>query len=185
MPRIGVGVFVFRSASSNAFLLGKRLGSHGAGKANCLVNVIMGSDTKLLGTFALPGGHLEYGETFEQCAAREVEEETGLQLEGSSVNFITATNTVFPETHKHYVTIFMTAIAKPEAGGQEAIAKLMEPTKCEGWFWHTFTEMRKMPAGGAELFQPLHSLMDTRPDTCTLLEQLTSASGLPRARSQS
>ncbi|ETI19760.1 nudix hydrolase 1 [Cladophialophora carrionii CBS 160.54] len=91
------------------FILGKRLGSHGAG------------------TLGLPGGHLEFGESFEDCAAREVMEETGLEIE--DVKFLTATNDVMlsegggaaaaaagatsdldgQNQGKHYVTIFMTA----------------------------------------------------------------------------
>lgn len=36
------------------------------------------------GEWALPGGHLEMGESFEQCAVREVEEETGIMVRHSS-----------------------------------------------------------------------------------------------------
>ncbi len=60
------------------------------------------------GTYALPGGHLDFGESFEQCAAREVKEETGLNVQ--DVRFLTATNTVFGDAGKHYVTIFLTAM---------------------------------------------------------------------------
>ncbi|KAI7334615.1 hypothetical protein KC315_g3660 [Hortaea werneckii] len=159
LPRIGVGVFVFASRTSNRYLLGKRLGSHGAG------------------TYALPGGHLEYGESFEQCATREVQEETGLDI--TDVRFLTATNSVFHETTKHYVTIFMTAIARSAENGLEPVPKVMEPDKCEGWSWSTFSDMRKMTAAtGAELFKPLYSLMEQRMELCKSLESASGPSEL-------
>ena len=60
-PRVGIGVIVMRNG---LVLLGERIGAHGAG------------------TWALPGGHLEFGESVEQCARREVWEETGLEPRG-------------------------------------------------------------------------------------------------------
>jgi len=65
-----------------------RLGSHGAG------------------TWALPGGHLEFGESFEECAQREVLEETGLRLKDA--NYAWAVNSVL-DAQSHYVTIFVRA----------------------------------------------------------------------------
>ena len=50
-PRVGVGVIVLREGR---VLLGRRLGSHGAG------------------TWQFPGGHLEAFERVEDCARREV-----------------------------------------------------------------------------------------------------------------
>ena len=59
------------------------------------------------GEYALPGGHLEYKESFEECARREVAEETGLQLQLEHIKYAWAVNSVFPNNGSHYVTIFM------------------------------------------------------------------------------
>ena len=59
-----------------------------------------------LGDYALPGGHLEYGESFEACATRELLEETGIEADPAAARFAYAINTVFPGG-AHYVTIFM------------------------------------------------------------------------------
>jgi 8-oxo-dGTP diphosphatase len=61
-----------------------------------------------LDTWALPGGHLEFCESFETCSEREILEETGLQIR--DIRFLTATNSVFEAEGKHYVTIFMAAV---------------------------------------------------------------------------
>ncbi|MBI5352165.1 MAG: NUDIX domain-containing protein [Chloroflexi bacterium] len=57
-PRLGVGVIILRDRK---VLLGKRKGPRGAGY------------------YGLPGGFLEKHESFEECAKREVWEETGLE----------------------------------------------------------------------------------------------------------
>uniref|UniRef100_A0A7S2ZRP0 Nudix hydrolase domain-containing protein n=1 Tax=Rhodosorus marinus TaxID=101924 RepID=A0A7S2ZRP0_9RHOD len=85
MIRVGLGVFIERGSK---FLIGKRIGSHGSG------------------TWGLPGGYLEFGESFEECARREAREETGLEL-GSQVSVVTAVNNIFEEEMKHTVTIFV------------------------------------------------------------------------------
>lgn len=54
--------------------------------------------------WALPGGHLEHGETFEHCAERELLEETNLRMEHA--HFVWACNTIFSSMH-HYVTVFV------------------------------------------------------------------------------
>lgn len=64
-PRVGISVLVVRPWGPRSYgklLLGKRKGSHGAGE------------------YATPGGHLEHLESFQTCAAREVLEETGLEI---------------------------------------------------------------------------------------------------------
>jgi len=121
-PRVGVGVIVMREG---LVLLGLRKGSHGAG------------------TWALPGGHLEFGESLEQCAAREVLEETGLALHDLTQG--TFSNDLFEG--RHYVTLFMLARAD---GGEPQV---LEPDKCERWAWHRWSALP------APLFQPLASIL--------------------------
>lgn len=90
-------------------LLGKRKGSHGAGE------------------YALPGGHLEHGERFSECAAREVMEETGMQI--GAIRFLRVLNTM-QYAPKHYVDI---AFVAEWVSGEPQIC---EPDKIEGWAWY-------------------------------------------------
>ena len=156
--RVGVGAFILSSSSSAqnpTFLIGKRLGSHGAG------------------TFALPGGHLEFGESPEECASREILEETGLEVK--NLRFLTATNDVLRQDRKHYVTMFVVC----ERVSEEEEARVMEVDKCEGWEWSSWEELLRLVEREREgeregqakeekalerrLFQPLVDLVVQRP----------------------
>jgi 8-oxo-dGTP diphosphatase len=67
------------------------------------------------------------GESFEECAARELIEETGLDID--KVEFLTVTNNLFLKETKpsHYVTVFMRAVlADPHQVPQN-----LEASKCE------------------------------------------------------
>jgi len=114
-PKVGVGVIVLSDEHPGCILLGKRLGSAGAGM------------------WALPGGHVEFGEQLEECAAREVLEETGLVLEQLSV--ATTVNCIREEHDYHYVVPFVTGQAR-----RGAVVKNLEPDKCEGWEWVPWAE---------------------------------------------
>lgn len=126
-PKIGVGVVIHDGAGN--IIMGERAGSHGAGiyYLSCVVfprdahiRLVLSEQMTLLtltGTFQCPGGHLEYGESFAETAARESLEETGLEI--GNIKFLTATNDVFGEG-KHYVTIFVTA----EIIGENKVAQV-------------------------------------------------------------
>ncbi|KAI4313989.1 hypothetical protein L6164_026932 [Bauhinia variegata] len=128
VPRVAVVVYLLKGRS---VLLGRRRSSMGDS------------------TFALPGGHLEFGESFEECAVREVKEETGLDIE--KLELLTVTNNVHLEQPKpcHYVTIFMrAALADAEAKPQN-----LEPNKCDGWDWYEWENLPK------PLFGPLEKMV--------------------------
>ncbi|KAJ5216956.1 NUDIX hydrolase [Penicillium chermesinum] len=146
-PRVGVGVFVINPEGK--FVIGKRQGSHGAG------------------TWALPGGHLEFNETFEACAERELLEETGLSVQ--NLEFLTATNNIMLPENKHYVTVFM----KGAVTDSSAQPQLLEPEKCTEWQWVSWDELLEEgkaqiadgPAyQGRKLFSPIVELFKQRPN---------------------
>lgn len=110
-PRVGVGVVVTKQ---DKVLLGKRKGSHGTGE------------------WSLSGGHLEFGESIEACAKRELLEETGLTA--LSLELGPWTNDLMEESN-HYVTLFVFV------SEFEGIPKLLEPEKCEGWKWFAWDQL--------------------------------------------
>lgn len=105
-PRVGLGVLVFKDGQ---LLLGRRRGSHGAGE------------------YASPGGHLEHLESFADCAAREVREETGVEI--TNLRFLRVLNTV-TYAPKHYVDL---AFAADWVRGEPTVN---EPEKIESWKWY-------------------------------------------------
>ena len=122
-PLVGVGVLILRDGR---LLLGQRQGSHGAD------------------TWAPPGGHLEFGESIEACARREVLEETGLQL--GDIRAAPYTNDIFATERKHYVTLFVVATA-PNGEPQ-----VLEPHKSRSWQWFDWSQLPE------PLFLPLANL---------------------------
>jgi 8-oxo-dGTP diphosphatase len=123
-PKVGVGVVVCKEGK---VLLGKRKNTHGAGE------------------WSFPGGHLEFAETVEQCAHRELIEETGLratsfQLGPWSNNLI--------DQDKHYITLF--AFTTQFEGDPQ----LLEPEKCEGWQWFDWEHLP------SPVFLPIRSLVE-------------------------
>ena len=110
-PKIGVAVIVQKG---DKVLCGFRKSAHGNG------------------TWAFPGGHLEFGESIEDCAQREAKEETGLELKNLRLGPFT--NDIYPAEGKHYVTIFTLAEIEGEP-------KALEPEKCEEWSWFKWDEI--------------------------------------------
>ena len=102
-PKVGIGVMIIKDGK---VLLGKRKGSHGAGE------------------FAWPGGHMEYMESFADCAKREVQEETGMEIE--NIRFLRLMN-LKDYAPKHYVDIGLLAEWK---SGEP---KIMEPDEIVEW----------------------------------------------------
>ena len=111
-PRIGVACIVWKDGK---FLMGKRKGSHAPD------------------TWSIPGGHLEYGESFEGAAAREVLEETNLNVK--DIQFLALTNDFMPDENKHYITIWM------EAEWESGEPTVVEPDKWIDQQWRTFSDM--------------------------------------------
>ena len=112
-PQVGTAMIITKD---DKVLLMKRKGPHGKG------------------TWSTPGGHLEFGETLEECAAREAKEEVGVDV--IDVRFRAVTNDIFEETGKHYITVWM----EGKLAGEPFLAAEREVEEI-GWFaWDSLPE---------------------------------------------
>jgi len=57
--------------------------------------------------WVLPGGRLEYGETFSECAVRELKEETGLEVAVDRIVYLS--EAIAPDRSRHIVNVYLTA----------------------------------------------------------------------------
>jgi 8-oxo-dGTP diphosphatase len=124
IPKVGIAVLV---KSDSKVLLGQRKGAHGAS------------------TWAPPGGHLEFGESVEECARRELLEETALKIISHTLG--PWVENIMENGKKHYITLFVTVVQF------EGDLQLLEPDKCEGWQWFSWNELPR------PLFAPFDSFI--------------------------
>jgi 8-oxo-dGTP diphosphatase len=115
---VGCGVMLLRD---NKLLLGKR--HEDPQKAD--------SELHLESTWTMPGGKIEYGESFEDAAKREVFEETGITV--NRIKVICVNND--KNEHAQFVTIGLLA---EEFTGE---AKVMEPDEITEWNWFDLNEL--------------------------------------------
>lgn len=89
------------------------------------------------------------GESFEACAARELKEETGLDID--QIEVLKVTNNLFLEESKpsHYIMILLRAVL----GNPDQVPQNKEADKCDGWDWYEWDNLPK------PLFGPLEKLL--------------------------
>lgn len=136
-PLVGIAVIVINPENHpDCVIISERLSSHGKGG------------------YQLPGGHLEMRESFEECAQRELKEETNLDSNDFKLNHVV--NTTFSEEDgdqsKHYVTLFMKTIIK-----DDSLLKCMEPHKNSEWTWTKWDQLKNM-----KLFAPLRQAVQNQ-----------------------
>ncbi len=114
---------------NGGILLIKRRSSHGAG------------------TWAPPGGHIDFGESIFDCARREVREEVGIKIKNLRV--LGFTEDIFKKDKKHYITIWV----KSDWKSGEAKMSDKEFSEVDWFGW------RSLPK---PLFVPLKNFVERR-----------------------
>ena len=113
VPRVGVATII---ENNNKILLGLRKSELGKN------------------TWGLPGGKLDFGEKPEDCAVRELFEETNLNVNVNVIELSGISNAVFDD-ETHYITIFY------KTTNYSGNLKVVEPDKCEKWEWFDYDNL--------------------------------------------
>ncbi len=119
---VGFGVLIQKEGK---ILLGKR--HENPDKADSVFRVA--------NVWTMPGGKLDYGESFTEGAKREVKEETGIDIKEEDLDVICVNEDM--NEHAHFITIGL--IAKKFSGEP----KVLEPNEITEW---NFFGMDELPA---------------------------------------
>jgi 8-oxo-dGTP diphosphatase len=125
VPGVGVGVLIFKDGK---LLMAQRQPDSKQGN----------------GTWCPPGGKLDFGESWEDCAKRETKEEAGIEI--TNVRFLGVTNDIFKDEKLHFITIYM------QADWKSGKPRVMEPHKIAHWGWY---DPSKLPQ---PLFLPMQDI---------------------------
>lgn len=89
------------------------------------------------GKWEIPGGSVEFGETFENAIRREIKEELGIEIK--IIELLGIFDHIIPEENQHWVSpTFICKIVKGKP-------KILEPEKCDEIGWFNLKEVKKIP----------------------------------------
>ncbi len=89
------------------------------------------------GKWEIPGGSVEFGETFLQAIRREIREEHGIDIE--ILELLGICDHIIPDEHQHWVSpTYICRITRGEP-------VILEPHKCAAIGWFTLPEAEKLP----------------------------------------
>ena len=120
-PKAGLGVMTFRDGK---VLVGKRHGRHGENE------------------YSFTGGHIEYTQSFEECARQETMEEAGIKIK--NVKFLCLANkSYYPPRHEIFVGVVADwAEGEPQTFPDERVGD---------WGWYDLDNLPKPLFKFAEL----------------------------------
>lgn len=88
------------------------------------------------GKWEIPGGSVEFGETFEQAIKREIKEELGIEI--IVLELLGVCDHIIPDEKQHWVS--PTYICKITKG----IPKILESEKCSAIGWFSLVDAEKL-----------------------------------------
>jgi len=115
---VKVGIAVILITKDDKILIGQR------------INTSSGE-----GMWGLPGGRMDLWEDPIETAVRETQEETGIVINESHLQYVFLTNDIFKESDEHWITLYYATKV------WEGEAEIMEPNKCKEWKWVNLNEL--------------------------------------------